>query len=65
MNIFWGYEEYFFGVLVILDIFFFFFGGGGVGAVDAGPEPTYEEQIRVAPPPRGSPCGAMSTEGPI
>ena len=28
MNIFWGYEEYFFGVLVILDIFFL---GGGVG----------------------------------
>ena len=32
--------------------------------VDAGPEPTYEERIRV-PPPLGSPCGVMSTEGPI
>ena len=36
-----------------------------MGAVDAGPEPTYEEQIRVPPPPPGSPCGVMSTEGPI
>ena len=50
-NIFW--------VLVILDIFW-------GETVDAGPEPTYEEQIRVAsPPPPGSPCDVISTEGPI
>ena len=38
-----GYEEYFLGVLEILDI--------SGWTVDAGPEPTYEEQIREVPPP--------------
>ena len=32
-------------------IFFFFFCGGGWGrTVDAGPEPTYGEKMRVPPP---------------
>ena len=38
-------------VLVILDILGGGGGGGGGWTVDAGPEPTYEKQIRVAPPP--------------
>ena len=36
----------------ILCIFFFFFlggGGGGGWTVDAGPEPRYEEKLRVSP----------------
>ena len=36
--------KYLYGVPEILDIF-----GGWM--VDAGPEPTYEEKIRVSPPP--------------
>ena len=47
-----GYEEYFLGCLKFL----IFFGR----TVDAGPEPTHEEQIRV--PPLWSPCGVMSTD---
>ena len=42
-------------MLEILDIFFFLGGGGGWGVggwtVDAGPEPTYEEKLRVPHPP--------------
>ena len=43
------------GVLEIPVFFvcFFFGGGGGVCTVDAGPEPTYEEKMRVPPPPLG------------
>ena len=43
-----------FGVLEIPDFFFFFFfffWGGGGQTVDAWPEPTNEEKIRVPPPP--------------
>ena len=42
--IFLGDMKYIFGVLVIPDIFLGW-------TVDAGPKPTYEEQIRVSPPP--------------
>ena len=39
-------------MLEIPDIFFFGGGGGGGGVrVDAGPEPTYEEKLRVPTPP--------------
>ena len=43
-------------MLEIPDFFFFFFfffflGGGGESTVDAGPEPTYGEKMRVTPPP--------------
>ena len=40
------------GFLKFLGFFCFFLGGGGGGCtVDAGPEPTYEEKMRVPPPP--------------
>ena len=42
------------GCLKFMTIFFLFFffwgGGGGGGTVDAGPESTYEENLRVQPP---------------
>ena len=39
-------------MLEIPDIFFWGGGGGGGGrTVDAGPEPTYGEKMRVTPPP--------------
>ena len=53
MGVFWGIANIsnIFGVLEIPFFFIFiFFLGGGVG--DAGSEPTYEEKMRVPPPPR-------------
>ena len=46
--------QIFLGVLEI-HVFFvlFFFLGGGGRTVDAGPEPTLEEKMRVPPPPLG------------
>ena len=35
---------------VFFFVFFFFFFFGGGCTVDAGPEPTYEEKMRVPPP---------------
>ena len=49
-NVFW--------VLVILDIFW-------GETVDAGPEPTYEEQIRVASPPPGLRAMLFRLKGPF
>ena len=42
-----------------LKFLIFFFGGGGGRMVDAGPEPTYEEKMRVPTPPLCS--GAAAT----
>ena len=58
MGVFWGVAiisyVFFFLVLEIPGVFFVVFfwgGGGGACTVDAGPEPTYEEKMRVPPPP--------------
>ena len=39
-------------IFFFLSFFFFFFLRGG-GTVDAGPEPRYDEKMRVPPPPLG------------
>ena len=42
--------------------FFCFFGGGGGCTVDAGPEPTYEEKMRVPPHPTPWDCRMTTTK---
>ena len=51
MGVFWGVAKISNIFLGASNSLFFFFGGGGGRTVDAKPEPTYEEKIRVPPPP--------------
>ena len=68
MGVFWGgggcYNfKYFGGWGGFLKFLFFFFGGGGWCTVDAGPEPTYEEKMRVpSPPPTPWDCRMTTTK---
>ena len=53
-NILGGFLKFLFFLFVCFCFFlflFFFFLGGGWCTVDAGPEPTYEEKMRVHPTP--------------